>query len=401
MAKDAFWFKHDSNASADPKMVALVAQYGMAGKGMYWTLIEILREQENYRYNIAQKFAYASLADALKLKTDDCKNFINDLVNEFELLKSDGESIWSDSLLRRMSEWDTKKMALSERGRRGAVATNAKKAAQANEQPGTSDQKSRLSVGTSEKKASYKIREEEIREEEIRSECENKNAHAHTSSFFENSFRKKTEFEAFAERIANKYPSVAELEKPFTEEDFNWLTNRYSDRHVIDFILQAMENDPKLVSKNKSALHAFKKYIANEKNQEVKKAMAVCDQAWEQKKLLKKNEPDEKMVSEIPPAAKIVYPFGGNFLNLWQQWKNYLNTKEKTYKSVQEEQAALNLVSDYSGGDENKAVEIILTAMHRGWKGFYRPQEKKEQQPTGANVSAKSLIGKIMNFDDP
>jgi hypothetical protein len=46
MAKDAFYFPHDSNAIQDPKMMTLLSECGLAGVGMFWTIIEILHQQE-------------------------------------------------------------------------------------------------------------------------------------------------------------------------------------------------------------------------------------------------------------------------------------------------------------------------------------------------------------------
>lgn len=44
--KDAFWFRHDSNAARDPKMMRLTAKYGCSGYGAFWRLIEFMRDQE-------------------------------------------------------------------------------------------------------------------------------------------------------------------------------------------------------------------------------------------------------------------------------------------------------------------------------------------------------------------
>lgn len=50
MKKDAYWFSHDSNAKDDPKSMKLIDQLGLEGYGIYWTLIEVLRDQPEFRY---------------------------------------------------------------------------------------------------------------------------------------------------------------------------------------------------------------------------------------------------------------------------------------------------------------------------------------------------------------
>ena len=50
--KDAYWFSHDSNAKDDPKCMKLIDQLGLEGYGIYWVLIEVLRDQPYFRYPI-------------------------------------------------------------------------------------------------------------------------------------------------------------------------------------------------------------------------------------------------------------------------------------------------------------------------------------------------------------
>jgi hypothetical protein len=50
MKKDAYWFSHDSNAKDDPKSMKLIDQLGLEGYGIYWVLIEVLRDQPEFRY---------------------------------------------------------------------------------------------------------------------------------------------------------------------------------------------------------------------------------------------------------------------------------------------------------------------------------------------------------------
>lgn len=48
MSKDAYYFTHDSNAKDDPKCALLIDQLGMEGYGIYWMLIEVLRDQPDH-----------------------------------------------------------------------------------------------------------------------------------------------------------------------------------------------------------------------------------------------------------------------------------------------------------------------------------------------------------------
>ena len=94
MKKEAYYFSHDANAKDDPKILQLRMHLGWEGYGLFWGLIELLRNQPDYRM---QKH-YMSIAFALQ--TDQKK--IESLVNDFDLFATDQDSFWSESLLKRM-----------------------------------------------------------------------------------------------------------------------------------------------------------------------------------------------------------------------------------------------------------------------------------------------------------
>lgn len=149
--KDTRYFSHDSDAASDPKVIALCKVYGDAGYGKFWRLLEYFRKQADYSFDDTPKFAYSSLAEILKFDhIDECKKFIKDLINEFDLLKQKGPLIYSESFCRRMAIMDEKRNRLSERGRAGANATNSLKSAQAKKVYGTSEDISSTGDSTSE-----------------------------------------------------------------------------------------------------------------------------------------------------------------------------------------------------------------------------------------------------------
>jgi len=109
MRKDAYYFHHDSNARHDPKIIAMLSSYGLKGYGCYWVFIEILREQEGYKYPITGKYSWNSIAKELFLEVKEAKSFIEDCVTEFELFSMDDNYIWCDSLLKRMERLDNRR----------------------------------------------------------------------------------------------------------------------------------------------------------------------------------------------------------------------------------------------------------------------------------------------------
>lgn len=112
MRKDAFYFSHDSNAKDDPKCMMLIDQLGLEGYGIYWVLIETLREQPGYRYPLAG-------VSALARKYNTSAQKMEAVVRGFGLFRIEDETVFlSDSLVRRMEEWDETKRRRSLAGKK-------------------------------------------------------------------------------------------------------------------------------------------------------------------------------------------------------------------------------------------------------------------------------------------
>ncbi|OJV89791.1 MAG: hypothetical protein BGO34_01560 [Bacteroidia bacterium 44-10] len=113
--KDAYYFPHDSNAKDDPKCVLLIEQLGCEGYGIYWILIEILRDQPGYRYPVA-------LLPALARRYNTSVEKVNTVVSKYELFTVEDNSVFlSESLIRRMLPLEEKRRKKSEAGKKGNI----------------------------------------------------------------------------------------------------------------------------------------------------------------------------------------------------------------------------------------------------------------------------------------
>ena len=116
MPKDAYYFPHDSNAKDDPKCVLLIEQLGMEGYGIYWMLIETLREQPDYTYPVAN-------IPALGRRYNTTAEKVETVVCNYGLFTvKDDKIFFSDSLNRRMLVFEEKRAKRSEAGRLGNAA---------------------------------------------------------------------------------------------------------------------------------------------------------------------------------------------------------------------------------------------------------------------------------------
>jgi len=125
MANSAYWFRHDSNAKDDHKIMLLIDQLGLEGYGIYWILVETLREQDGYRYPVAMlpilAKRYATSGEKMKA-----------VVMSYELFEVDEEDLFfSPSLLMRMGAYDAMCLKNRQSGSIGGKKKAEKKLASA------------------------------------------------------------------------------------------------------------------------------------------------------------------------------------------------------------------------------------------------------------------------------
>ena len=139
MGRDVYYFSHDVNASNDPKIIVMKELCGVIAYAWWWILIEQLAVQEDYKlpmdkitfaglaiaFGMKQNEANASSNEAKASKNKQAEAFINLLINECELLETDGEYFWSPSLIRRNLLRKNKQIEISrkrsEAGRLGGL----------------------------------------------------------------------------------------------------------------------------------------------------------------------------------------------------------------------------------------------------------------------------------------
>jgi hypothetical protein len=79
------YFAHDINAVNDFKIQAMMYEFGVAGYGMFWVICE-------------------ALSSKAMVDVEQMNHFIKSCCEEYELFVTDGESIWSESLSKRMEK---------------------------------------------------------------------------------------------------------------------------------------------------------------------------------------------------------------------------------------------------------------------------------------------------------
>jgi hypothetical protein len=115
MKKDAYYFSHDCNARKDEKILTLLAEHGYEGYGLYWSLIEMMFENQDTA--ISRKLL-KGIAYDLRVDITLLQRVVTTCYNT-GLFQADKDKIWSNSLRRRKAEWEEKKKRRSAAGKLG------------------------------------------------------------------------------------------------------------------------------------------------------------------------------------------------------------------------------------------------------------------------------------------
>lgn len=111
--KDAYYFSHDSNAKDDPKCIMLIEQLGLEGYGIFWVLIETLRDQPEHKYPL-------NLIPAIARRFNTTTEKMNVVVNNYGLfIIENKEFFYSKSLNERMLLVDQRREQTSLAGQKG------------------------------------------------------------------------------------------------------------------------------------------------------------------------------------------------------------------------------------------------------------------------------------------
>lgn len=240
MAKDTYYFSHDVNASNDPKIIVMKELCGVISYAWWWILIEQLAAQEEYKLPM-DKITFTGLGIAFGMKQNEAKlstakqaeAFVILLINECELLETDGEFFWSPSLLRRNLLRKKKQEEISkkrsEAGRLGGLKSGKarskmKHLLEANEANEANEAKGKERKGNNSYSYSY------------RDARENENS-KNVLTMFDENFSKHDPYKNVFKIYMNDVGEISST----TKEKLEYLVNDFGENEVITAISKASE----------------------------------------------------------------------------------------------------------------------------------------------------------------
>ena len=121
MSKEAFYFPHDYEAIGDPKLQALVGEFGAVGYGVFWRIIEMLHSDQDHKLPLKQ-YIFIAIAKQMLTSAEQIEAIVKQNIEVYELFNSDGQYFWSDRVNRNfeLRAQLSEKRAIA--GRLGAIA---------------------------------------------------------------------------------------------------------------------------------------------------------------------------------------------------------------------------------------------------------------------------------------
>ena len=357
MKKDSYYFPHDSNAKDDPKIVVMVEEMGLEAYGIFWVLIELLRDQPNYKYPL-------KLLPAMARRYNTTFEKMKNVVNNYCLFEvENGEFFFSYSLITRMEAYDRKREIARKAGKKSAQKRLNEKPLvlleKATDVQRTFNDRSTTVQPVEESREEYS--KEEYSKEKEREEKENshkdfeyvKNEIENSGWIFEvctDYFASKWDLKDFKEFVKDQlnrfkheeYHKKYEISKlkGFIIADFEkYLQKKPTTNNVNDFWKRDRIN--KLLCRDKS----FVEGIAKIKNQSVLDTYDnlynfLIEQRW-----LKLFEEDELRDIMIATARMNAFPEGINELIKYKEDKDSANMElvEKCQAIIAEHKEILNI----------------------------------------------------------
>ena len=226
MTKDqSYYFSHDVTASSDPKIVAMISEYGMIAYAWWWIILEKLASYEDYKLPL-KRYTFLALDNELGVKNKENSTcvehvfkqnehvfeqnelcsmcsflFVNSLISDYELLACDDEYFWSPSLTRRLGFRKVKNEELREKRRLAGIKSG--EARRKNEQKRTRVQHKGTHVEQNELIKEKKIKENNIERDTRAREDENP-----LSMFDDDEVKNKPIYDLYMKAIGDVSPVI-------------------------------------------------------------------------------------------------------------------------------------------------------------------------------------------------
>ena len=84
MKENAYYFPHDYAAANDTKIIILVHEYGAAGYGIYWSIVELLHAANDNKIEMAD-YLFRGLSAQMQTPVEEIRKILSFCINNCDL----------------------------------------------------------------------------------------------------------------------------------------------------------------------------------------------------------------------------------------------------------------------------------------------------------------------------
>jgi hypothetical protein len=121
--KDTYYFQHDYDPLSDPKLSALVGEFGAEGYGIYWRVVEMLHSDQTHKLK-CKTYVYSALAKQMGTSVEQVKNVLDYAIEVCELFVTNESFFWSDRVIRNISK---RNEIIEKRSKAGKISAESRK----------------------------------------------------------------------------------------------------------------------------------------------------------------------------------------------------------------------------------------------------------------------------------
>jgi hypothetical protein len=119
MSKNTFYFPHDYDSTSDPKVLAMLGEYGSEGYGLYWRIIEMMHTETTHKLCL-KPYMFLAISKQMSTTVQRIEAFVNDCITVFELFQKEGDFFWCERVFTNIEKRSKGIKQRSEAGKKSA-----------------------------------------------------------------------------------------------------------------------------------------------------------------------------------------------------------------------------------------------------------------------------------------
>lgn len=149
------YFSHDYNTTNDPKIIALLGDYGAVGYGIYWRIVELLHSESSHSLPF-KKYIFLSIAKQMSTPVEQVESIVESCITIYELFTKNDDCFYCQRVFENI---ETRNKISESRSKAGKISAERRKNATNVEHVLTSVEQNSTKLNKEKKRKEKEIKE--------------------------------------------------------------------------------------------------------------------------------------------------------------------------------------------------------------------------------------------------